>query len=78
MSRRKKKIENVCTHSDGWTFTRTEKGVKRTCKNKKCNFSVTEVAAGIGSHTITPIKQYKSKKRKANEETPPVDPLLPV
>ena len=62
---RKKKKVNTCQHKEGWTFEKTNLGVKRTCKNKKCGFSVTEIPHGLSNSIISPIKKYK---RKSDEE----------
>lgn len=72
MSRKKKIVEAKCSHSDGWVFTKTAKGTKRTCKNKKCGYSVTEVAAGMFGQPIKPIVRSYHKKTES-EKIPAIE-----
>ena len=59
--RKVKKVEKHFCKGEhpGFTFTKTDKGVKRQCTD--CDFCVTEIGRIV---TITPVKDFHPVKRR--------------
>lgn len=55
-----------CRHLKGFTFKKTESGVKRTCK-AGCGFSVTDVARGVSSH-LQNLSKAQGKRKHAGKK----------